>query len=206
VLVREDREDNPRLDESLVRELVKPTLDLAEKYAEMSLDSLLTDHAVLRELPLVKTAIAVFKTGVAIRERHFLKKMLSFLKEFHGGRESDEAGRFKDRINTDSNFREKISEHLLVMLDRFTSVEKAQILGHLFRAHINGHIDWDDFLSCSFSLDALQQRGYQVLRESAKQGFGRVHLTQDDEAILFGSGLGWREGTRFAVTPLGQKL
>jgi len=130
----DDPENNPRLNESLTRELVRPSLDLAEKYAEISLDSLLTDHAVLKEIPLVKTAVAVFETGVAIRERHFLKKMPSFLKEFHGGPESDEAGRFKERINTDSGFREKITEHLLVMLNRFASVDKAQSLRHLFRA------------------------------------------------------------------------
>lgn len=41
--------------------------DLSTDIAEIALDTLLEENTILREIPLVKTAIAMFKAGASIQ-------------------------------------------------------------------------------------------------------------------------------------------
>jgi hypothetical protein len=194
--------------DSLALEIARPSLDVAPDYAEMALDTL-TESPLVKEVPVVKTLVALFKTGVAIRERHFVKKLLIFLRELHASSTDDPKTReFRDRIEADAAFREKVVEHLLVIIDRFVTAEKAQILAHLFRAHVRGEIVWDDFVSLSIVLDALQPKSYKFLGQmaAAKTPFSHHNLDSSDEAPLFAAGIANRHGTQFSITPLGQML
>jgi hypothetical protein len=76
--------EQPQLGSSLAREIVKPTFDLGQDYAEMSIDAF-TSSPIIKEIPIVRTAVAMCRTGMAIREWHFVQKSLTFLKEFHAG-------------------------------------------------------------------------------------------------------------------------
>ncbi len=192
---------------SLAGEIAKPSLDLAQDYAEMSIDSL-TVSPIVKEIPIVKTVADVFKTGMAIREWHFVKKLLTFLKEFHAGSTETEATHlFRERLNSDSVFRERVASHLLVIIDRYVTTDKAQILAHLFRAHVNGQIEWQDFVNLSVVLDALQTSSYEFLEELANSARPFMyHAIRNEEAPLFAAGIAIRHGTKFSVTPLGKLL
>lgn len=196
------------LGDLLASEIAKPSLELAQDYAEMSIEAL-TESPIVKELPVVKTVVAFFKTGLAIRERHFIKKILAFLKELHTGAvENENAREYRKRINSDESFRGKVVEHLLVVIDRFTTVDKAQVLGHLFKSHVNGKINWEDFVALSIVVDALQPRGYKFLDELATLDipFARQQHDTAEEAFLFAAGIGTRYGTRFKVTEFGKML
>jgi len=196
------------LGSSLAREIVKPNLDLGQDYAEMSIDEL-TTNPIIKEIPIVKTAVAIFKTGMAIREWHFTKKSLMFLKEFHGGLiDNEKNSEFRARLDTDPVFAEKVVGHLLVVLDRYVTSEKAQILAHLFRAHVNGEIGWDDFVSLTVVLDSLQHGSYRFLDQMAtyQYPFTSHNRDESDEAPLYAAGIASRYGSRFSVTPLGRML
>jgi hypothetical protein len=196
------------LGEALLGEIVQPTFDLAQDYAELSLEAL-TDSPIFKEIPVVKTALAVFKTGVAIRERHFVQKVLIFLRELHRGEANQHTVKgFSEQIRSDHAFRDKVASHLLVMIDRYLVAEKAQVLGHLFKAHTNGQISWDDFVSLSMVLDALQPCSYPFLLELATSAtpFYYHGGARPEEAFLFAAGIATRHGTMFSVTPLGRKL
>jgi len=200
--------ERARLGTSFASEIFSPTLDLAPDYAQMGIDAFETSE-VLKEVPLVKTAVALFKTGIAIREWHFVQKLLAFLKEFHGNSTESQGTRvFRDKINSDSAFRDKVASHLLVILDRYVTTEKAQILAHLFRAHVNGEIEWDDFVSLSEILDALHRSSHAFLKELAVSATPFFYHGGDrpEEAPLFAAGIATRHGTKFAITPLGQML
>lgn len=197
-----------RLDISLASEIFNPTLDLAPDFVQMGVDAFETSE-VLKEVPLVKTAVALFKTGIAIRDWHFVQKLLTFLKEFHQNSTEGQGTRaFREKINSDSEFRDKVASHLLVILDRYVTTEKAQILAHLFRAHVNGEISWDDFVSLSEILDALHRSSYGFLRELAASATPfYYHVTsRPEEALLSAAGIATRYGSKFSVTPLGQML
>lgn len=197
-----------QLEASFTREILDPTFDLAPDYAELGIDALVTSD-IVKEVPLVKTAIALFKTGVAIREWHFVKKLLAFLKEFHGDSTESESSRdFRDQINTDPAFRGKVATHLLVILDRYLTAEKAQVLAHLFRAHVNGDIGWDDFVNLSETLDSLHRNSFLFLEQLAASATPFYYHGGDkpEEAPLFAAGIATRHGTKFSITPLGQLL
>jgi hypothetical protein len=111
-------------------------------------------------------------------------------------------------LSSDPAFAEKVVSHLLVVLDRYVNAEKAQILAHLFRAHANGEIGWDDFESLTVVLDALQRGSYKFLDQMAacKVPFASHDRKESDQAPLFAAGIASKDGTRFMVTPLGRML
>jgi hypothetical protein len=196
------------ISDSLALEIVRPALDMAPDYAEMALDAL-TESPLVKEIPVVKSLVALYKTGMAIREGHFVKKLLMFLKEFHANSTENERTReYREQIETDSAFRERVTEHLLVIIDRFVTAEKARILAHLFRAHVRGDILWEDFVSLSIVLDALQSRSYRFLGQMAEltPPFSMHNSDSSEEAPLFAAGIANRFGTKFSITPLGQML
>ena len=196
------------ISDSLALEIARPTLDIAPDYAEMALD-LVTESPLVHEVPVVKSVIAFYKTGMAIRERHFVKKLLMFLKELRANSTENERTReYRQRIETDFAFRQKVTEHLLVIIDRFVTAEKTQILAHLFQAHVRGDVLWEDFVSLSIVLDALQPRSYTFLGQMAEltPPFSTHNSDSSDEAPLFAAGIANRFGTKFSITPLGQML
>ncbi|MEG9431694.1 hypothetical protein [Terriglobus sp. ADX1] len=195
------------LEANFSKELIEPTLDIAQDYAEMGLDYLLSSD-IAKEVPIVKTAFAFFKTGVAIRDRYFVKKLLVFLKEFHSNlSDSDETEAFRKRIDNDPAFRNRVTEHLLVIIDKLLDAEKAQILARLFRAHVHRHLTWDQFVDLSIVLDSLRRESQTFLKEIAGTSFWGYHgPDRPGEASLFAAGIATRHGTKFAVTEQGQLL
>ncbi|MDE1944537.1 MAG: hypothetical protein KGH97_03555, partial [Patescibacteria group bacterium] len=71
------------LDE-LGQEIIEPNLDLAIDYSEIGLDEFF-DNGLLKEIPIVRSLAAIVRTGIAIRERFFIKKFVVFLRELHQG-------------------------------------------------------------------------------------------------------------------------
>jgi len=200
--------ESKELGKTLAIEIAKPTVDLSQDYAELSIDALI-DNPVLKEVPLVKTVVALGKTAIALREWHFVKKLLAFLKELHSGdRASQKANEFKQRLSSDEAFRNKVTEHILVIVDRYITVDKAKILGHLFKAHVNGEFPWDDFVCLSIILEALQPQAFKTLEDLAahEPRFTSHSNAPPEEALLFAAGIGTRYGTGFRVTPLGVQL
>ncbi|HEY0218211.1 MAG TPA: hypothetical protein VGC26_00380 [Afipia sp.] len=199
--------EQSRLEATFSKELINPTLDLAPDYAEMGLDALLSSD-IAKDVPIVKTLIAIGKTSFAIRERFFVKKVLVFLKEFHSDiSDTEKAQAFRERIDTEPNFRHKVTEHLLVIIDKLLDAEKSRILARLFRAHIHQDLTWDQFVDLSVVLDSLQREGQTFLNEIAVTGNFYYHgNARPSEASLFAAGIATRHGSKFTVTELGQCL
>lgn len=196
-----------QLEATFSNELINPTLDLAQDYAEIGLDALLSSELV-KEVPIVKTAIAFFQTGLAVRERYFVKKILVFLKEFHGNfSDSEQARAFREQIDNEPTFRLRVTEHLLVIIDRLLDTEKAQILARLFHAHVHRDLTWDQFVDLSVVLDSLRREGQTFLKEIAVTGNFYYHGgARSGEAALFAAGIATRHGSKFTVTEPGQLL
>lgn len=199
--------EQTQLETTFSKELIKPTLDLAPDYAEMGLD-VLSSSELFKEVPVVKTAIAFFKTGIAIREWHFIKKILAFLKELHSdASESEEARAFHEHIDNDPSFRRKVTEHLLVIIDRLLDSEKTKILARLFYAHVHKNLTWDQFVDLSVVLDSLRRESQAFLKEIADTGNFYYHGgDRPGEAALFAAGIATRHGTKFTVTEEGRLL
>ncbi len=219
---------NKKLNE-ISKEIIDPCLDLSKDYAEIGLDSLL-DENLLKEIPIIKTLVSIIKTGVAIKERFFIKKFLVFLKEFKTGNTNENTlEQFKNNFEKDEGFKNKITEQILIILEELDSVKKSKILAHLFSFYLKKEFDWQYFIVLSSCLKNLQEITYNFVEILSKKEFNfsinsglkvsevvKLLKEKDEnsgwpsfwemEGLFMASGISYRNGTLFQITKIGQDL
>ena len=130
--------------------------DLSTDIAEIALDTLLEENTILREIPLVKTAIAMFKAGASIQTRFELKKQLVFLSHLQKGNLDIEGIERRNKAYQQKEpWFEREVENLVVYLSRYSAVEKARIQSELYIDLINREIDQPFFEECLDILDRI---------------------------------------------------
>lgn len=114
------------------------------EYAEIGLDAVMED-GVLRDIPIVSTAIALYKIGNSIKERHNLKKLLVFLNEIKNGIVDEEKrADYQQKFKANDKFRNQQIEYLLVLIDRYVDYDKPKMLAKLYLAYLDGVIIWEE--------------------------------------------------------------
>lgn len=119
-------------------ELKDITLDMVEKV----IDSQITDE-VLKEVPIIKSIIAVRKTYNSISDGLFIKKAMKVLLQL-GEVNWNERIEFIDDLDSDSS---SGSEKILMAIDRLETLEKCEVFGVLCKLRAQGKIEnKSDFL------------------------------------------------------------
>lgn len=117
---------------------------IISEFAEIGLDAIM-EEGVLKDIPIVSTAVAVFKIGSSIKERHNLKKLLVFLNEInHGIPNEQKRMEYQQKFQENEKFRNREIEYLLVLLDRYINYDKPQMLAKLYMAYLDGIIIWEE--------------------------------------------------------------
>lgn len=126
--------------DSLKEESIACISDLAE----VGLDAIM-DDGIFKDIPILSTAVAVYKIGSSIKERHNLKKLILFLNEINNGI-IDEQKRveYQQKFKSNEKFRNQEIEYLLVLIDRYISYDKPQLLAKLYLAYLAGVIIWEE--------------------------------------------------------------
>jgi hypothetical protein len=139
---------NNSIDDSLIsNELTNITSELTE----VGLDSFLQD-GILKDIPFIGTLVGLTKIGVGIQDKLFLKKILRFLHQLKDI-PSETRQEFIEKIDTDKKFKTKVSETIMLLVDKINDYSKADYLGKLFAASINGKISYDIFLKLANIVD-----------------------------------------------------
>ena len=145
-----------------------------------------------------------------IRERHFVKKLLVFFAKYHTGTVSEEKRiAFLEKMKKDERYREKVVDHIVVLVDRFVEYRKSEILANLLLAHLNGKYDWEGFQNLSICLDGLHLQGIPLIEKMAisktpyYEGFREA---TEEEAFLASSGIAVRWGTHYQISMHGVYL
>lgn len=113
-------------------------------YAEFGLDAVMED-GILKDIPIVSTAIALYKIGSCIKERHNLKKLLVFLNELNNGiLDEQKRKEYQQKFQSNEKFRNQEIEYLLVLIDRYINYDKPQMLAKLYLAYLDGTIIWEE--------------------------------------------------------------
>ena len=118
---------------------------LSVDFAEITLDSILKNEA-LKSIPVVKSLLAIIETTQNISNYLFLKKIVVFLSNI----KKVSAKKRKEMINkidTSKEYKVKVGETLLNLLDKCDSTEKAAYLGTWFTAFLKGKISYGMFLN-----------------------------------------------------------
>lgn len=203
------RTDTSVIESAVEDGLVKPTFDLVQDFAELSIDSFL-DNGIIKEIPIVKSIVGLTKSALAIREIFLAKKLLTFFKQFHNGKVNKEKiDNFLAKFRDDSSYRNSVVEQIMVLNDRFISVEKSKVLANLLQAHVNGKFEWTDFSELSECLDALHVRSFKILDDSANATRPFHFVTdqgKDGGGVLFSAGICIIHGNHYSINAHGQYL
>lgn len=138
-------------------DLVNSLLDITES----GLDKLL-DDGLLRDLPLVGSIVGITRFGLHLKEYLLLKKVLSFLVYFAKTKPEDRK-KLVERLNQNAKERRKISDQLLLAIDRLDRVEKSEILAAFFAAFLNSDITRYEFEKLSSALDRINLQDISLL-------------------------------------------
>ncbi len=140
---------------SFSNSLKEDTISCISDLAEVGLDTVM-DNGILKEIPILSTAIAVYKIGNSIKERHNIKKLTIFLNEINKGiADKQKRQEYQKKINNNKNFRNQEIEYLFILIDRYISYDKSQMLAKLYLAYLDDMINFEDFTKYAEVIDRL---------------------------------------------------
>ncbi len=143
-------------DKNLPEIIVDSTVDenissLGVEITELGFDSLLEEGA-LKDIPVIGVVVKSIGAVISIRDRLFLKKVARFLFALKNisikKRES-----FRQKLEDDPEFRRKVGDTLVMVLDRLDDLEKPEMLAKAFKFFMEGKINSHDFQRLSSAID-----------------------------------------------------
>ena len=159
---------------------------IVSEYTELGLDALLED-GVLKDIPIVSTAVSIYKIGKSFREKYHISKLVSFLDEINKGI-CDEVKRqeYQDKFYANEKFRNQELEYILVLIDRYISMDKPRMLAKLYLAYLNGEMDWLEFTKYAEIVDRfLPGDKESLIREQAL--YHEIHVPIPDAFLRLAS-------------------
>lgn len=137
--------DEQTLSLSFTNSITEEMSAITEEYVELGLDALV-EEGLFKDIPIVSTAVSVYRIGKSIRERHHIAKLISFLNEFNKGIDDEEKRQsYRDKFASNEKFRNQELEYILILIDRYISIDKPQMLAKLYLAYLDGKIIWEEF-------------------------------------------------------------
>ncbi|MCL5006890.1 MAG: hypothetical protein M1153_01985 [Patescibacteria group bacterium] len=158
------------------------TLQITGDLTETAIDSLLNNSA-LKEIPVVRTIVNFWKAGADIKNALFLKKIIFFLNQLKDI-PSEQRRKMIEKIDNSKEYRIKVSEKLLYIIDKSNDHVNSELVARLFRAFIQEKITYDEFLQTSHIIKDITPNDLRWFLKNAREDI-------DIEGIgeLVGSGL-----------------
>jgi hypothetical protein len=154
--------------------------DLAVDISEVGFDRLLKDIQgdTIGQIPFVKAVYSLAKAGYAIKDFFFRKKLLRFVAGF---RDADKFVKEKiEQALPEQQDKQEMGEHLIVALQRFDQITKADALCKLFLARINGEVTHREFLQYTLVLDRIDFNDLDILKTFYESG----HANKEQNDVL----------------------
>lgn len=121
--------------------------DVMVNLGETSLDNLI-EGGLLKDIPLLGTIVGLTRTTLTIQDKLFTKKVITFLFQLKNTTNESRKKQI-DKIERDSQYKTKVGEKLLYIIDKCEDNEKASYIGKLFQCFIEEKIEYDGFLRAS---------------------------------------------------------
>ncbi len=196
------------------------------EYLEVGLDSIL-EEGVLKEIPVIRTIVALCKTGINLRERNLLKQTAAFIQSFNAGSiDPDKVKEYRKKLDGAPQKANKEIGRVILLLDRNIEVQKSRIVALLFRAYVEEKLDWAQFIELTevnsrmvvsdyTELDFMAGHHWPKTGEIPDSEFYRVKrlsslgLVMEQPLQLSGRPLDplfQKEYSYYSLSPLGQTL
>ena len=176
--------------DSFSKLIISDSTETIANIAELGLDSIL-DDGLLKDIPLLSTAIAVFKFGSKIKLAHEVKKLAIFISSLNNNIvDKDNIRKYKERKMTGHKEIKRELEYLLVVLEKYLEYEKPDLLAKLYIAYLDNIIDWNTFSAYSIVVNQIFLQDIKVLLQfKGKAGLRKADVS-DISIILRLSSLG----------------
>ena len=190
---------------ALADSLKEESIACISEFAEIGLDAIM-DDGILKDIPILSTAVAVYKIGSSIKERNNLKKLIVFLNALNNDiLDQQKRDEYRQKINSNDKFRNQEIEYLLVLIDRYISYDKPQLLAKLYLAYLDGFIIWEELTMYAEVIDRFLLLDYGTLISA--DGKVTVHRNIGGESVLRLEALGLmtetNESSIFVATSTG---
>ncbi|MGJ0490324.1 hypothetical protein [Methylobacter sp.] len=126
-------------------------LEATLETSEVVLDALTTNE-VLANIPIIGTALNIYKATQAVRDRAFVIKVERFARPISEAPDSDRQ-RFREKLQQNPEETKKVGETLFLVLDRLADVDKPTMLGYVFVSYLNGLVSYSDLRFMSQAID-----------------------------------------------------
>ena len=164
--------------------LTEEMLGIAGEYAELGLDAFVED-GLFKDIPIVSTAVAVYRIGKSIREKHHVAKLISFLNEINKGiADEEKRQQYRDKFTGNEKFRNQELECILILTDRYISLDKPKMLAKLYLAYLDEKIIWEEFTMYAEVVDRFllldcnmlvsETTTFHTLRDTSADGILRL--------------------------------
>ena len=124
-----------------------------QELAEVAIDSLLKD-GLLKDIPVVSSVIGLSKTAIAVKDFILIQKILAFLKET-SDISKEERDKFIHDIDGNVNYKRKIGEHLIMLLDRLDDMSKPEMVAKIFKSYLKDNLTFNEFKRFSSIIDRI---------------------------------------------------
>jgi len=152
-------------------------------YSEVLIDSLIDDE-LLKEIPIVRTIINSFKFGINIKDRLFLRKIVSFLLPLTDVSEKNRK-EIIESIDDSRKYRIRVGEKLLYIIDSCDDYEVAELISIVFRQYLEKNISYEEFLQVSSILKDMNMIDFETFIKSE----GNISNDINDVGHLIHTGL-----------------
>ena len=131
-----------------------PSFDLLADLGETAIDELLSND-VIKDIPILGTAINLARTVIGLRERAFLNKLRLFVQSLPH-QSDDERSKLCSAIANDCDSRDKVGEAIFSTLEQADSTVKVQYIGLVFAAFLREYISDRELRELCYSIRITQ--------------------------------------------------
>lgn len=162
------------------------------KNLELALDSFL-NQSLLKEIPLVGTVFKLGQSVLTVKNLIMTRNYCVFISDLRKERKTDaEIQKHISDLNDNPKQLQKELEMLLVYLEQYKEVEKAQYMANIYRAYLNcsvAGIDWETATVFFEILDRILLQDICDLKSVVKKGASKDNFN-DYSGLLRLSALG----------------
>jgi hypothetical protein len=146
----------------LYRSVAEPTaIDVAANIGETILDNA-TDNEALKIIPVFGALLKIGQGVIDFRNKMYIRKIAKFIFESTKLTEEDRS-KYQEKLLNDEDECQKSGEAILEILDKITGIEKATLIGKLFRAYIREDLPVDKFILYAEMIERVHLYDLHVL-------------------------------------------
>lgn len=110
------------------------------------------DSSLLEAVPGLNSVIGGLKTILNVQRRFLLKKIIRFFSGVHEI-SLEERMRFHHQFESEPEFRARVSEALIILLDRYDHLDKSELLALVYAGWVRGEIDEEIYWRLGLEID-----------------------------------------------------